>query len=131
MDFSTAHAPSQHWAEMHEQYRPFVMFHRIQATALAELEKDHARAAIRVLDAGLDELRKVYAEGLVEDLEDFDDDDLAVNLREMKEAITEHFRVKPSLADQLAQAVASEKYELAARLRDRIARIARQQRSNI
>jgi hypothetical protein len=122
MDFSTAHAPSQQWAEMHEQYRPFVLFHRIQATALAQLEKDKARAAIGALDAGLEELRKVYAEGPLEDSDDFDGDDLVLSLREMKGAIAEHYRVKPSLAEQLNQAVASEKYELAARLRDRIAR---------
>ncbi|OHB76167.1 MAG: DNA helicase UvrBC [Planctomycetes bacterium RBG_16_64_10] len=122
MNFSTAHAPSEQWAEMHEQYRPFVLFHRIQATALAQLEKDKAGAAIGVLDAGLEELRKVYVEGPLEEADDFDDDDLVLSLREMKDAIAEHYRVKPSLAEQLDQAVASEKYELAARLRDRIAR---------
>jgi hypothetical protein len=124
MDFSTAHAPCQEWAEMHEQFRSFVLFHRIQAAALAQLEHDKARAALEVLDAGLDELRKVYAEQLSEDFdefEDFDDDDLVLKLREMKDAITEHYKVRPPLAEQLANAVASEKYELAARLRDKIA----------
>ncbi len=127
MDFSSAHAPSQHWAEMHEQYRPFVLFHRIQAAALAELEADRARSAIRLLDEGLDELRKIYAEQDFEDAEDFDEDDLVLKLREMKDAIAEHYRVRPSLTDQLAKAIALEKYELAARLRDKIARQRRPQ----
>lgn len=120
MDFSTAHAPSADWAEMHEQYRPLVQFHRTQAAALAELEHDDALAAVKVIDAGLEDLRRAY-NGLVEDEEEFDDDDAVQKLREMKEAIAEHYDVKPSLSDQLAEAIASEKYELAARLRDRIA----------
>jgi len=37
MDFSTAHSPDDNWSLMHEQYRPFVLFHRTQARALTEL----------------------------------------------------------------------------------------------
>lgn len=122
MDFSTAHSPSEQWAEMHEQYRPFVLFHRIQAVALAHLEKDEASAAVEVIDAGLEELRAVHVEGQFDQFDDFDDDDLVLKLREMRDAITEQYRVKPPLSEQLAQAIASEKYELAARLRDKIAR---------
>ena len=127
MDFSSAHAPSQHWAEMHEQYRSFVMFHRIQAAALAELEQDRARSAIRLIDEGLNELQELFAEQQLEDDEDFDDDEILLKLREMKDAIAEHYRVRPSLNEQLAKAIASEKYELAARLRDKIARQRRPQ----
>jgi hypothetical protein len=38
MDFCRAHSPDEQWTMSHEQYRPFVLFHRTQAAALAELE---------------------------------------------------------------------------------------------
>ncbi len=122
MDFSSAHAPSPQWAEMHEQYRPFVMFHRIQAAALTELEQDQAHSAIRIVDDGLEKLYRVFLEQAIEDPDDFEGDDLVLKLREMRDAITEHYEVRPSLAEQLDKAIALEKYELAARLRDKIAR---------
>ncbi|MFZ1935664.1 MAG: UvrB/UvrC motif-containing protein [Thermoguttaceae bacterium] len=40
----------------------------------------------------------------------------------MKESLREEYRVGKTLAEQLADAVASEEYERAARLRDEIAR---------
>ena len=47
MDFSSLHAPDVGWAEMHEQYRPFVLFHRTQAAALGALERDRRRSRRR------------------------------------------------------------------------------------
>jgi len=123
MDFSSAHAPDTEWAETHEQYRPFVLFHRTQAAAMAELERRQAAAAIAAIDDGLARLRAVFAAHDAED--EFDDSHLAVKLRELKQAIVDHFEVRPSLAQQLADAIAAEQYELAARLRDRLGRQSR------
>jgi len=120
MDFSSSHAPETAWAEMHEQYRPFVLFHRTQAAALAELEHDKAQAAVAAIDEGIERIRSVFAEHEAE--EEFEDDELAVKLREMKLAIVDHFEIKPPLAEQLAQAIAAEQYELAAKLRDKMSR---------
>jgi hypothetical protein len=120
MDFSTAHAPDSDWAEMHEQYRPFVLFHRIQAAALVELERNDAAAAVAQIDEGLKKLRDVFeAHGAAEE---FDESPLAVKLGELRQSIAEHFELKPSLAQQLADAIATEQYELAARLRDKLGR---------
>jgi hypothetical protein len=47
MDFCREHSPEEQWTLSHEQYRPFVLFHRTQAAALAELEK----ADVEVLSA--------------------------------------------------------------------------------
>jgi hypothetical protein len=47
MDLCREHSPDEQWTLSHEQYRPFVLFHRTQAAALAELEK----ADVEVLSA--------------------------------------------------------------------------------
>lgn len=118
MDFSSANAPDPQWAMLHEQYRPFVMFHRIQAGALAELESTEPRAAVGLIDSGLEELEKIFVE---HDAEDRFDDDLFVNkLREMRTSVVEHYELGPTLAEQLAEAIASEQYELAAQIRDQL-----------
>lgn len=124
MDFSSAHAPDGEWAEMHEQYRPFVLFHRTQAAALIELERNQAAAAVAAIDEGLTRLQKVFEAHDAE--EEFEEHPLALKLQELKQAIAEHFELRPTLAQQLAEAIASEQYELAARLRDKLGRQRRQ-----
>lgn len=120
MDFSSAHAPDQSWAMMHEQYRPFVLFHRTQAQALVELEQEEPGRAVQAIDDGLEQLRDVFIQHDVED--EFDEDELVAKLLEMKRSIVDEYSVEPSLTEQLSDAIAAEKYELAAELRDRIAR---------
>ncbi|MBA3481461.1 MAG: UvrB/UvrC motif-containing protein [Pirellulales bacterium] len=120
MDFSSANAADREWALMHEQYRPFVMFHQVQATALTKLQADEPASAVQVIDAGLASLSALFVQHGAEEL--FDEDVFVVKLREMQASIKSHFHLGPSLADQLAEAVAAEQYELAAKLRDRLAR---------
>jgi hypothetical protein len=119
MDFSSAHAPDDEWAMMHEQYRPFVLFHRTQAAALAKLDESEAEEAVAVIDEGLETIREVFHDHDAEDA--FDDDELVDKLRSMRDALESHYGLEPSLADQLADAIAAEEYERAAELRDRIA----------
>lgn len=118
MDFSAAYAPDAQWAMMHEQYRPFVMFHRIQALALVELEKSNPRGAVEAVEAGLTSLRKLFESQ--EALEQYEEDAFVEKLREMRGSIAKHYEIGPTLAEQLAQAIAAEHYELAAKLRDRM-----------
>jgi len=120
MDFSSANATDREWAVMHEQYRPFVMFHQVQAVALTKLQSDEPETAVKVIEAGLESLSSLFAQHGAE--EAFDDDVFVVKLREMEASIKSHFHLGPSLAEQLAEAVAAEQYELAAKLRDRLAR---------
>ena len=119
MDFSSAHAPDENWAISHEQYRPFVLFHRIQATALSVLEEeDNPEKALAEVDNGLETLRT-----LLEELGasgEFEDNELVQRLGELRGALLEHYEIQPSLSQQLAAAVANEEYELAARIRDEI-----------
>ncbi len=122
MDFSSLHAPDIDWAEMHEQYRPFVLFHRTQAAALGKLESGNAEAAIAEIDAGAQKICSLLQEQ--EGAGDFDEeeDELISKLAEMKAAIGEHYEVQTSLTQRLAEAIAAEQYELAAQLRDQLSR---------
>lgn len=119
MDFSSAFSPNDEWSLMHEQYRPFVMFHEIQASSLVELEDNNPEAAVKVIDQGLEALKTVFEQH--DAGEYFDQDSFVVKLNEMRESVKEHYELGPSLAEQLADAIAQEQYELAAKIRDRIA----------
>ncbi|HEY2761838.1 MAG TPA: UvrB/UvrC motif-containing protein, partial [Pirellulales bacterium] len=120
MDFIKKHSPEEDWTVSHEQYRPFVLFHRAQAAALAELEDHGPEAAINEIKLALEQFRKVFEEYEVP--EKYDEDELVRRLTELQDTLREHYRVGRTLNEQLAEAVASEQYELAAQLRDEIAR---------
>ena len=120
MDFVRDHSSDEEWVLSHEQYRPFVLFHRVQACALAELEDNGAEAAIGEINRGLLAFRKLFAQFDAEDR--YDDDELVRRLVELKESMRKRYEVGRTLDEQLADAVASEQYELAAKLRDELAR---------
>ena len=120
MDFVAAHSPNEDWTASHERYRPFVYFHRTQALALAVLEKSGPEAAIEEINKGLEEMRNIFARAEAE--EQFESDELVAQLGELKESLRKEYQVGQTLAEQLAEAVATEEYERAARLRDEIAR---------
>jgi hypothetical protein len=120
MDFVAAHSPNQQWTLSHEQYRPFVLFHKIQAEAMLTLQEAGAETAIESINQGLDEMRRVFLKYGAE--EQFDQDELVGQLNAMKESLRQEYQVGKTLAEQLADAVAAEEYERAARLRDQIAK---------
>jgi hypothetical protein len=120
MDFCRDHSPDEQWTLSHEQYRPFVLFHRTQAAALAALGDRGAEAAVEEINQGLDRMKSVFTE--YEADEEFDEDELVQRLIELRESLRQHFRVGPTLQEQLADAVANEKYELAAEIRDELNR---------
>jgi hypothetical protein len=119
MDFVASHSTNEDWTASHERYRPFVYFHRTQALALAVLEKSGPEAAIEEINMGLEEMRKIFVRAEAE--EQFESDELVNQLRELKESLRKEYQVGQTLAEQLAEAVAAEEYERAARLRDEIA----------
>jgi hypothetical protein len=120
MDFVAAHSPDEEWTLSHEQYRPFVLFHRTQAEALVALEQGGPDMAIEAIQRGLEQMRQVFVSAEAD--EHFDEDELVGQLVEMKESLRREYQVGPTLGEQLADAIASEEYERAARLRDEIAR---------
>lgn len=120
MDYVAEHSPDTEWSLSHEQYRPFVLFHRTQAVALAQLDGSGPEAAIEEVNRGLERIRSLFQ--AVEAEEHFEEDEFVKQLMELRDWIREHYHVGRTLAEQLADAVAQEQYELAARLRDEIAR---------
>jgi hypothetical protein len=120
MDLVSAYSPNPQWTLSHEQYRPFVLFHRIQATSMLDLEQHGPEAAIETIGRGLNEMRQVFTKFGAE--EQFDSDELVGQLAVMKESLREEYRLGKTLAEQLTDAVANEEYERAARLRDEIAK---------
>lgn len=118
MDFVRAHSPDEEWTLSHEQYRPFVLFHRVQAAALAALQEAGPEGAIREINGGLDRFRALFARYDAD--EQYADDDLVRRLLEMRESVRQRYELGRTLDEQLADAVKAEDYELAARIRDRL-----------
>ena len=119
MDFCRDHSPDEEWTLSHEQYRPFVLFHRTQAAALACLEDGGAKKAIAEIEQGLDRLRAVFAAHGAE--EHYEDDELVGRLRELRDSLREQYDAGYRLQKKLEDAVAAEQYELAAEIRDELA----------
>ena len=118
MDFCKKHSPEDQWTLSHEQYRPFVLFHRTQAAALAGLEQGGGEAAIGAINDGLERMRQVFIEYEAE--EHFEEDDLVARLVELRESLRNEYDVGRTLQEQLDDAIAHEQYERAAHLRDEI-----------
>ncbi len=120
MDFSTEYAPDEPWALSHEQYRPFVLFHRTQASAMRALQGPGAETAIEEITDGLEQIREAFAAVDLE--EQFDENPLVGQLGKLRDSLREEHDVGLTLGEQLSEAVANEQFEQAARLRDEIAR---------
>ena len=120
MDLSDKMSPDEEWASSHEQYRPFVLFHRTQAEALGVLEESTPEEAVQAINAGLERVRLFFAKHEAE--EHFEEDELVVRLVELRESLRHEYSVGQTLSERLADAVAREQYELAAQLRDELSR---------
>ncbi|MGH7194640.1 MAG: UvrB/UvrC motif-containing protein [Candidatus Saccharimonadales bacterium] len=120
MDFVRQHSPNEEWTMSHEQYRPFILFHRTQAAALADLEDHGPEAAIEQINQGLNRIQEFYVEVEAEDR--YEDDELVERLGQLRQSLRDHYHIGRTLQERLDEAVASEQYELAAKLRDEIAR---------
>ena len=118
MDLCRDHSPDDEWTVSHEQYRPFVLFHRIQAEALSELDQKGPGEAVAAVNGGLERMRQIFEEHEVETA--FEENELVERLCEFRETLREKFSVGKTLDEQLKEAIANEEYEKAAKLRDAI-----------
>ena len=118
MDICRKHSRDKEWAAAHEHYRPFVLFHRTQALALADLKRSGAEEAIVSVNRGLDSIQSISREGDEEN--SFEAHELINRLVELRESLREQFDVGKTLQEQLEEAIAAEQYELAAQLRDQM-----------
>ena len=123
-DFVKAYAADDEEKLAFEQYRPFVIGHRVRASALLKLESSDYDGALVDIEEGIEEIHSLYSE--------FDRPDLVDESEEiefLKEWATEIRQDRPrtlsqDLHDQLKVAVALEDFEKAAEIRDRIHSIA-------
>ncbi len=120
MDVTESLSGDEEWIGTHEQYRPFVLFHRTQADALGQLEESSAEEAIQAINRGLETMRAFFEKHEAED--HFESDELVVRLVDLRESLRNEYSVGQTLNEQLADAVEREQYELAARLRDELSR---------
>jgi hypothetical protein len=121
MDLSERVSPDEEWTRSHEQYRPFVLFHRTQAAALGALEIDESgEEAVQAINSGLETMREFFIKHEAED--HFEEDELVVRLVELRETLRSEYEVGQTLREKLSAAVEQEQYELAAKLRDELNR---------
>jgi hypothetical protein len=120
MDFVRAHSPNEEYTQAHEQYRPFVLFQRTQAAAGLAVEKGDPEAAIDAIQAGLEKIRSFF---VAHDLEEkLEEDGMVQQLRKLESSLRQVHGIGATLREQLAEAVANEEYETAAKLRDALRR---------
>ena len=120
MDFVRDHSPSEEYTQAHEQYRGFVLFQRTQAAAAYRLKKEKPEDAIDEIRTGLEKLRAFFAS--YEADEQMEEDGMVKHLRKIEASLRETHGIEVTLQEQLDQAIAEEKYERAAELRDAILR---------
>ena len=121
MDVSERVSPDEEWTRSHEQYRPFVLFHRTQAAALGALEEEESgEDAVHAINSGLETIREFFVKHEAE--EHFEEDELVVRLIELRETLRSEYEVGQTLREKLTAAVEQEQYELAAKLRDELNR---------
>jgi len=120
MDFVRDHSPNEEYTEAHEQYRGFVLFHRIEAAAALHVQQSRPEVAIDEILGGLEKLQAFFAAHNAE--EQMEENPMVQQLRKMEKALREKHGIETTLREQLAQAVANEQYEVAAKLRDALRR---------
>jgi hypothetical protein len=121
MDFCQDKSEDQEWVISHEQYRPFVLYHRTQAAALALIEADGEDVGERAIDAvneGLSRIRVLFEQ--YDAIEQFESDELVVQLSQFQESLRDRYKVVRTLEEKLSDAITAEDYELAAKLRDEL-----------
>jgi hypothetical protein len=116
MDYVKEHAPNEEYVTAHEQYRPFVLFHRTAAQVESAVQREAFENAIDAIRDGLQRIKDVFQEYNQEDR--YKRDPLVRELRKKLKQLRRQHNVKLTLKEQLAKAVAKEDYETAARLRD-------------
>lgn len=120
MDFIRDHSPNDDYTQAHEQYRGFVMFHRIESAAALRVQEKSPETAIDEITSGLEKLQAFFVEHNVE--EQLDENPMIEQLRKMEQALRQKHGIEATLREQLAKAVANEQYEVAAKLRDALRR---------
>lgn len=121
MDFVRDHDPDEEYVAAHERFRGIVLFHRTQAAAALGLERHRPDEAIEAVRDGIERLgrhEEDWSGGSGD--ENLPNAALQEQLQGLEQEIRRNFGVGKTLQEQLDEAVATEDYERAARLRDRL-----------
>jgi hypothetical protein len=112
----------------HEKWTPFILMDRTRAQAVVRINQKQLPRAIDEIDSGIDEIIKFYREHDREDLIE-KSQEIGV-LKNLREQLRQKYHIPLSdkeilekLREQQQKAVEEENYELAAQLRDQIARL--------
>jgi hypothetical protein len=121
--FVVRHARRPRDRMLFDQYRPYVTMMRARALGLQALERGEHRQALEHIDAGIEGIR-----GFLRDYEQADDEESCQELgllRAWRQQVESDRPIGPveRLEQQLELAVALEKFEEAARLRDQIRKL--------
>jgi len=118
MDFINHHCDDEEYVEVHERFRPFVLWHRtIALTQRTVLENDFDQA-IEQIKCGVADIVNVYEQnGLTKWAKH---DRSLAELKQLEKHIRRRYGIKATLNEQLAQALAKEDYESAAKIRDEL-----------
>lgn len=118
LDFASEHAPDLQWVSLHEQSRPLVLFHRAQAATLHALEEKTPEMAAEEIDRGLAQVQTAIA--LLSEEPGPEETLMLEQLQRLRAWVRENCQEERSLQERLAEAIASEQYELAAQIRDQL-----------
>lgn len=123
LDFLLAYAAEESDRNSFEQYRPYIIMMNTRARAQLALRDKRPRAALAIAKLGIDRLKQFYKR--------FGQDDVGTSsgeiavLRAFAKEIEGHLPVDPlkRLKQDLIKAVREERYEEAARLRDKLRKL--------
>jgi len=118
MDFIRDHSDDEDHIEDHERFRPFVLWHWTIAQTQQKILDKNFDQAIEQVKQGMGDITKVYEDhGLKKWLKH---DPSMAELRTLEKQIRKLYNIKSTLHEQLADALAREDYETAAKLRDQL-----------
>ncbi len=121
MDFVRDHDPDEEYVAAHERFRGVVLFHRTQAATALALEKHRPEEAIDAIRVGIERLDQHGQDWtLPAGVEGLPNEALQEQLKGLELEIRRNFAVGKTLQEQLDEAVATEDYERAATIRDRL-----------
>ena len=119
-DLVAKHSKGDEQKMLFEQYRPYVTMVNTRARGELRLLDDDYDGAIAIVDRGIERIQQLLS--AFEDPDLSDDREEVHALEAWRQEITENrpISLKQRLAEQLQEAIADEKYERAAVLRDRL-----------
>lgn len=120
LDLCAQYAESEEDRAILEQFRPYITMMRARAIASQMIADEEPKAALFLLDRGLQDLKEVYAQQQRPD--EFNDSHEAQILRSMRDELRRKLPAsqRAELRQRLEEAIRNEKYELAAILRDEL-----------